>query len=52
MNKDVLDHIIKLTEHEMDMCKLDLLIHEGGKESALETYEKVVKALTKMKAKK
>ncbi len=49
MNDDVLDHIIKLCKNEMRMCKSDYLIHVGGKESALETYKKVLEILMQMR---
>jgi len=45
MNKDVIDHVIKKVKREMDMCSWDNLIHDGGKESALETYTHILQWL-------
>lgn len=52
MNENVLEHVIKHIKHEMYYCARGILIHKGGKESALETYEKVINTLSKMQAKK
>lgn len=48
MNNDVLDHIIKWCKEQLRYCESGILIHDGDKESALETYEKVIKTLTDM----
>jgi len=50
MNDDVMNHIIKLVKNEIEMCHGGMLIHDGGKESAIETYQAVVQMLTEMRA--
>ena len=45
MNEDVIDHIIKFCENEVRMCEMGNLIHEGGKESALATYARIIQML-------
>jgi hypothetical protein len=49
MNDDVLNHVIKFCKDAEYMCKLGNLMHEGGKESALETYTRIIEMLTDMK---
>jgi len=45
MNSDVIKHIIKMCHNEMKYCKIGILIHKGGKEDAIATYERIISML-------
>jgi len=48
MNKDVLQHVIKIIRNEMRMCEWGNLIHDGGKEDALQTYGHILQMLQEL----
>ncbi|MFW9804178.1 MAG: hypothetical protein ACFFFC_16070 [Candidatus Thorarchaeota archaeon] len=48
MNEDVIEHITKWVKDQKIQCEYGNLIHDGGKDSAIETYEEVIQMLTGM----
>jgi hypothetical protein len=51
MNDDVINHAVKWCKDQMTMCQDGFLIHDGGKDDALATYQVILEMLTEMKEK-
>ena len=49
MNENVINHIVKWCNREMGMCQSGFLIHDGGKDDALATYQAIIRLLEEMK---
>lgn len=50
MKDDVINHAIKWCNDQMRMCESGFLIHDGGKDDALATYQAIIRMLEEMKA--